>query len=84
MIVLSATASNIKINQNQDDSNYGGANTYSNLAFYTKAFSPAEAIKNYKMYCSDNSFTVQDPGIIFGESATGEDNTPYFVRSFGS
>ena len=84
MIVLSATASNIKINQNQDDSNYGGANTYSNLAFYAKAFSSAEAIKNYKMYCSDNSFAVQDPGIIFGESATGEDNTPYFVRSFDS
>lgn len=82
LIVLSAVAANIKFNQNQSGSEYGGSNTYSNLAFYQTPFTATEALKNYKLYCSENSFTVQDPGITFAESATGLDNTSYFTRSF--
>lgn len=83
IIVLSAAATEIKLNQNQSGSEYGGSNTYSNLAFYEAPFTAQEAINNYKLYCSENSFTVQDPGITFSESATGRDNTAYFTRSFG-
>jgi len=83
IIVLSAAATGIKLNQNQGGSEYGGSNTYSNLAFYEAQFTAQEAINNYKLYCSENSFTVQDPGITFSESATGRDNTAYFTRSFG-
>jgi hypothetical protein len=82
LIVLSAVATGIKLNQNQSGSEYGGSNTYSNLAFYESPFTASEALKNYKLYCSENSFTVQDPGITFSESATGRDNTAYFTRSF--
>ena len=82
LIVLSAGATNIKLNQNQSGSEYGGSNTYSNLAFYETPFTSPEALKNYKLYCSENSFTIQDPGITFSESATGLDNTAYFTRSF--
>jgi hypothetical protein len=82
LIVLSAVATGIKLNQNQSGSEYGGSNTYSNLAFYETPFTAPEALKNYKLYCSENSFTVQDPGITFSESATGQDNTAYFTRSF--
>ncbi len=82
LIVLNAGATNIKLNQNQSGSEYGGSNTYSNLAFYETPFTAPEALKNYKLYCSENSFTVQDPGITFSESATGLDNTAYFTRSF--
>jgi hypothetical protein len=70
------------MNQNQSGSEYGGSNIYSNLAFYETPFTALEALKNYKLYCSENSFTVQDPGITFSESATGRDNTAYFTRSF--
>jgi hypothetical protein len=84
LIVLSAVATGIKFNQNQSGSEYGGSNTYSNLAFYETPFTASEALKNYKLYCSENSFTVQDPGITFSESATGQDNTAYFTRSFGA
>lgn len=82
LVVLNAAATNIKFNQNQGGSEYGGSNSYSNLAFYEDPFTASEALKNYKMYCSENSFTVQDPGITFAESATGLDNTAYFTRSF--
>ena len=82
LIVLSASATNIKLNQNQSGSEYGGSNTYSNLAFYETPFTAPEALKNYKLYCSENSFTIEDPGIAFSESATGLDNTAYFTRSF--
>jgi hypothetical protein len=82
LIVLSASATNIKLNQNQSGSEYGGSNTYSNLAFYETPFTAPEALKNYKLYCSENSFTIEDPGITFSESATGLDNTAYFTRSF--
>lgn len=82
LIVLSAAATAIKLNQNQSGSEYGGSNTYSNLAFYETPFTASEALKNYNLYCSDNSFVVQDPGITFSENATGQDNTAYFTRSF--
>jgi hypothetical protein len=82
LIVLSAVATSIKFNQSQNGSEYGGSNTYSNLAFYETAFTASQALKNYNLYCSDNSFTVQDPGINFSESANGQDNTAYFIRSF--
>jgi hypothetical protein len=82
IVVLNAAATGIKINQSQDELNYGGSNVYSNIAFYQQAFTASEALKNYKLYCSDNSISVQDPGVTFQESATGQDNTAYFVRSF--
>jgi len=82
LIVLSAVATSIKFNQSQNGSEYGGSNTYSNLAFYETPFTASQALNNYNLYCSDNSFTVQDPGINFSESASGQDNTAYFIRSF--
>jgi len=83
ILVLSDPVTNIKFNQSQDGLSYGGPNTYSNIAFYPSAFTSAEATKNYKLYCSDNSFNIVDPGITVQEGVTGTDNTAYFVRSFG-
>lgn len=82
ILVLSEAASSIKFNQSQDGLVYGGSNTYSNIAFYENAFSPSEASINYKLYCSDNSYGVTDPGITVQESVSGVDDTAYFVRSF--
>jgi hypothetical protein len=82
ILVLSVAGDNIKFNQNQNGSSYGGSNSYSNIAFYKDPFTVAQAINNYKLYCSDNSFKVEDPGVVFSESDTGLDVTPYFVRSF--
>ena len=72
----------IKFNENQDGLAYGGANTYSNLAFYSDPFTESEAIHNYKLYCSDNSSYIVDPGLEILESASGVSGTAYFVRSF--
>lgn len=82
ILTLPSSASNIKFNQSQDGLTYGGSNTYSNIAFYANAFTEAEAIKNYKLYCSDNSYKLTDPGITVQESVSGVDDTSYFIRSF--
>lgn len=82
ILTLNSPSTNIKLNQSQDGLQYGGSNTYSNLAFYEDSFSAAQASNNYSLYCSDNSVLVEDPGIIFSESNTGLDDTAYFVRSF--
>ena len=82
IFTLYAPATDIKFNQSQDGLVYGGSNTYSNIAFYENAFTLAEANKNYKLYCSDNSSVVTDPGVTVQESVSGVDSTAYFVRSF--
>jgi hypothetical protein len=82
ILILPSSASNIKFNQSQDGLTYGGSNTYSNIAFYENAFTEAEVIKNYKLYCSDNSYKLTDPGITVQESVSGVDDTSYFIRSF--
>jgi hypothetical protein len=82
VIVLSQSALNIKFNQNQLDTEYGASNLYNNIAFYEKAFTSAEAINNYRLYCSDNSKVVTDPGVTISESAQGQDGTSYFIRLF--
>lgn len=82
LIVLTQPALNIKFNQNQLDTEYGTSNLYNNIAFYEKAFTSAEAINNYRLYCSDNTNTITDPGVTISESAQGQDGTSYFIRSF--
>lgn len=82
IIVLSSAATSIKFNQNQSGSVYGSSSTYNNISFYEKDFTEAEAEHNYKLYCSDNSFLVEDPGMVISESSTGVDGTPNFVRLF--
>jgi hypothetical protein len=82
LIVLTQPALNIKFNQNQLDTEYGTSNLYNNIAFYEKAFTSAEAINNYRLYCSDNTKTITDPGVTISESAQGQDGTSYFIRSF--
>ena len=82
VIVLNSAATNIKFNQDQLGLEYGTSNTYSNIAFYEDAFTESEAKYNYKLYCSDNSYSISDPGITLQESVSGLDETAYFVRSF--
>lgn len=82
LIVLSSPATNIKFNQNQSGSEYGTSSTYNNLAFYEKDFTEAEALTHYRLYCSDNTSRVVDPGLTIAESDTGVDGTPNFIRIF--
>jgi hypothetical protein len=82
LVVLDDPASNIKFNQNQLDTEYGSANTYTNIAFYEQAFTSSEALNNYRLYCSDTSVVVENPAIVISESSTGLDETAYFIRSF--
>jgi hypothetical protein len=82
IIVLDSPAESIKFNQNQSGSIYGSSSTYNNVAFYEKEFTEAEAQHNYKLYCSDNSYVITDPGMLISESSSGIDGTPNFVRLF--
>ena len=82
VITLNAPASNVKFNQNQNDSVSGGANLYSNIAFYEDQFTEAQILNNYKLYCSDNSSSVQEVGLQISEDVSGADNTAYYTRSF--
>lgn len=82
VIVLNAPAENIKFNQNQSGTEYGYSGVYNNIAFYEKDFTQEEAQNNYRLYCSDNSFLVDDPGMSISESSSGVDGTPNFVRLF--
>lgn len=82
VITLDEPASNIKFNQNQDDSQSGGSNLYSNIAFYEGQFTQAQIINNYRLYCSDNSSIVEESGLQISEDASGVNNTAYYTRSF--
>jgi len=82
IIVLESSAQNIKFNQNQSGSEHGYSSTYNNMAFYEKSFTQEDANRNYRLYCSDNSFLVNDPGMSISESSSGIDGTPNFIRLF--
>jgi hypothetical protein len=82
IIVLSESADNIKFNQNQSGSEYGTSSTYNNIAFYENDFTAEQASNHYRLYCSDNSFSINDTGMTVSESGSGADGTPNFVRSF--
>jgi hypothetical protein len=82
IIVLSESADNIKFNQNQSGSEYGTSSSYSNIAFYENDFTAEQASNHYRLYCSDNSFSINDTGMTVAESSSGADGTPNFVRSF--
>lgn len=82
VLILDESASNIKFNQNQSDSISGGNNLYSNIAFYEDQFSSDQIINNYKLYCSDNMSSVEDPGLEISEDSQGTDNTAYYTRYF--
>lgn len=82
LIVLDSDATNIKFNQSQSGLEYGASSTYNNIALYKTAFSQAKAETHYRLYCSDNSMVVTDPGLTVSESASGVDGTANFVRLF--
>ncbi len=82
VITLDSPATNIKFNQNQDDSVSGGPNLYSNIAFYQDQFAEADILNNYKLYCSDNSSVVQEATVQLSEDSLGLDNTAYYTRYF--
>jgi len=82
VITLDEPASNIKFNQNQDDSQSGGSNLYSNIAFYEEQFTDSQVINNYRLYCSDNSSVIQEAGLEISEDVNGLNSTSYYTRSF--
>ena len=82
VLTLDDPATDIKFNQNQDDSSSGGDNLYSNIAFYEDQFSSSQIINNYNLYCSDNSNSVEDTGLEFSEDIQGVDSTAYYTRYF--
>jgi hypothetical protein len=79
---LSSPASNIKFNQNQSGDSYGLSNTYSNIAFYEEGFSSNKMLINYRLYCSDNTVSVEDSSISIIEDDNGMDGSAFYSRNF--
>lgn len=71
--------SDIKFNQNQDDSEYGGDNIYTNIALYDSELVESEIHNHYALYTGRYSMTVDDTSLTFEEDADGQDQTAFYI-----
>lgn len=82
VVVLStAISSNLKFNQNQDDSKSGQNNMYNNLAIYPDPFTSYGAIRHYTLYTNNLVQQISDSMMTVFESTAGTDSTPYLILS---
>jgi hypothetical protein len=70
---------NIKFNQNQDDSQYGGANVYTNIALYDSELLESELYNHYLLYTDRYSTRINDTSLSLAESVAGQDGTAFYI-----
>jgi hypothetical protein len=81
IVLSSAISSNLKFNQNQDDTKSGGSNMYNNLAIYPSAFTPYTVARHYLLYTDNLVQQISDSMVTISESTAGTNSTPYLVLS---
>lgn len=71
--------SNIKFNQNQDDSKSGQGHMYNNVAVYEEVLPLSSKLNHYLLYTGNIVNQISDTSFEIKESDLGEDLTPFFV-----
>jgi hypothetical protein len=74
--------SNLKFNQNQDDTISGGANMYSNIAIYADQLTDEEIHDHYLLITDRYSTSVSDTSISLSELDSGQDSTSFYIVEF--
>lgn len=78
-INFESAETNIKFNQNQDDSKSGLGHMYNNLAVYENSLSVNNILNHYLLYTGNIINEINDTSFGISESSLGEDLTPFFI-----
>lgn len=81
VVILNSPGSNLKINQNQEDTKYGFGQMYSNLAIYNYSLLEHQIDRHYKLYTGNLVNLINDTSFSIQESNTGNDSTPFVIFS---
>lgn len=79
VINFSVAATNIKFNQNQDDSKSGLGHMYNNVAVYESSLSVNSITNHYLLYTDNTTNQVSDTSFGVSESNLGDSSTPFFI-----
>jgi hypothetical protein len=79
VINLTSTDTNIKFNQNQNDSKSGLGHMYNNVAVYESTLSVNRILNHYLLYTGNTINQINDTSFSIVESSLGDDSTPFFI-----
>ena len=79
IIEFTSADSNLKFNQNQNDSKSGSGHMYNNLAVYENALPLSSKLNHYLLYTGNIVNQINDTSFGIQESALGENLTPFFI-----
>ena len=79
VINLTASDTNIKFNQNQNDSKSGLGHMYNNVAVYENNLPINTILNHYLLYTGNIVNQINDTSFSLSESSAGDDSTPFFI-----
>jgi hypothetical protein len=79
VINLTSPDTNIKFNQNQNDSKSGLGHMYNNVAVYESTLSVNRILNHYLLYTGNTINQINDTSFSIVESSLGDDSTPFFI-----
>ena len=79
VINLTTPDTNIKFNQNQNDSKSGLGHMYNNVAVYENALSGNTIANHYLLYTGNTVNQINDTSFSIVESESGNNSTPFFI-----
>jgi hypothetical protein len=79
IIEFTSADTNLKFNQNQDDSKSGSGHMYNNLAVYENPLILSSKLNHYLLYTGNIVNQINDTSFEIQESILGEDSTPFFI-----
>jgi hypothetical protein len=81
VINLTSPDTNIKFNQNQNDSKSGLGHMYNNVALYETSLSSNRISNHYLLYTGNTVNQINDTSFSISESSLGDDSTAFFITS---
>jgi hypothetical protein len=79
VINLTASDTNIKFNQNQNDTKSGLGHMYNNVAVYESPLLTKTILNHYLLYTGNTVNQIDDTSFSLTESSSGDDSTPFFI-----
>jgi len=79
VINLTSSDTNIKFNQNQNDTKSGLGHMYNNVAVYENPLLTKTILNHYLLYTGNTVNQIDDTSFSLAESSSGDDSTPFFI-----
>jgi hypothetical protein len=79
VINLTSSDTNIKFNQNQNDTKSGLGHMYNNVAVYESPLLTKTILNHYLLYTGNTVNQIDDTSFSLAESSSGDDSTPFFI-----